>query len=334
MGKEMIEISGALIERMRYHSEPYIRYRILVDVLGKDPGSKEAGILRDETRDSVLVKTLLAERNAAGEVPLNPYDKWRGAHWILTNLADLNYPPKDKGLIPLREQVYAWLFSERREKSISSRVVDGRYCYHASQEGNTLYYLLALGLNDERTDELAKRLLTWQWPDGGWNCDTKPSASNSSFMESLIPLRSLALHAKISGNPRSRAAAERAAEIFLKRKMFKRERDGKVIKSDFTALHYPCYWHYDVLFGLKVITEAGFIHDERCTDALDLLVSKQLPDGGFPAEKKYYRVGKNDISGASLVNWGGTSGKKMNEFVTVDAFHILKASGRLTLFGR
>ena len=63
-----------------------------------------------------------------------------------------------------------------------------------------------------------------------------------------------------------------------------------MIKPDFTALHYPCHWHYDMLFGLKVLAEAGFIADERCADALDLLATKQLPDGGFPAEKKYYRM--------------------------------------------
>ena len=60
----MIEMVGPLIEQMRYHSEPYIRVRILVDVLGRDPGSKEARILRDEVRDTVLVKTLLAERTS------------------------------------------------------------------------------------------------------------------------------------------------------------------------------------------------------------------------------------------------------------------------------
>lgn len=327
----MIEMSGALIEQMRYHYEAYSRYKITVHVVGKEPNSKEVRILRDEVKDTVLVKTLLGERRAHGEIPLNPYDKWRGAHWVLACLADLGYPRGDKEIVPLREQVYAWLFSERHEKSIESRVVGGRYRWHASMEGNALYYLLFLGLEDERTDELARRLRAWQWPDGGRNCDMKPSASCSSFMETLIPLRGLALHAQMTGNEESRAAAERAAEVFLERRMYRRRRDGEVIHPDFTALHYPCYWHYDILFGLKVLAEAGCIGDLRCGDALDLLEAKQLPDGGFPAEKKFYRIGKGSDSGASIVNWGGASRKKMNEFVTADAFHVLKASGRLNM---
>jgi len=30
------------------------------------------------------------------------------------------------------------------------------------------------------------------------------------------------------------------------------------------------------------MADAGFIRDARCKDALDLLQSKRLPDGGFP----------------------------------------------------
>jgi hypothetical protein len=199
----------------------------------------------------------------------------------------------------------------------------------ASQEGNALFYLLALGLADERTDELAARLVQWQWPDGGWNCDKNPEACNSSFMESLIPLRGLALHARVTGNQRSRVAAEQAANIFLKRHLFRRQTDRSVIHEDFVRLHYPCYWHYDILFGLKVMAEAGFIHDERCQEALDLLAAKRLPDGGFPAEKAYYRVTEKQGSGRSLVSWDGASKRHMNQFVTVDALYVLKAAGQL-----
>jgi len=232
-------------------------------------------------------------------------------------------------LIPLRERVYQWLFGQSHQKSI--RMINGRVRRCASQEGNALYYLLALGLADERTDELAARLVQWQWPDGGWNCDKNPDAHYSSFMESLIPLRGLALHGRITGNKQSQQAAEHAAEIFLKRHLYKRESDGRIIKNDFVQLHYPCYWHYDILFGLKVMAEAGFIHDERCQDALDLLETKRLPEGGFPAEKKYYRETDKQVSGRSLVSWGGTSQRHMNEFVTADVLTVFKAAGRLDL---
>lgn len=272
---------------------------------------------------------LLGGRDAAGRIPHGAYSKWFGAHWLLPTLADIGYPAGDASLIPLREQAYGWLLSEKHTK-LHTRTIQGRVRRCASQEGNALYATLALGIADERADELGRRLATWQWSDGGWNCDKNPDAVNSSFMETLIPLRALALHARVTGNAQSSAAAQRAAEVFLKRRLYKSQKDGSVIRHEFVELHYPCYWHYDILFSLKVMAEAGFIGDTRCSDALDLLESKRLPDGGFPAEARYYQVSEKPETGNSRVGWGGVSRRRMNEFVTADALQVLKAAGRLS----
>jgi hypothetical protein len=315
-----------IIDKLLSSEEPSVRFKVLVNVLGRKLESAEIKKLQEEIRKSTRVKLLLSERRKDGKIPVHPYAKWYGAHWVLATLADIGYPSDDKSLIPLREQVLAWLFSEKHKKHI--KTIDGRTRRCASQEGNALFSLLTLGLTDARTEELAERLIKWQWHDGGWNCDRDPKAVNSSFWESLIPLRALALHARLTGKKESREAAKRAAEVFLKRRLYKRQRDGKIIVGDFVELHYPCYWRYDILFGLKVMADAGFIGDKRCYDALELLESKRLPDGGFPSEGKYYRVTDKKTAGRSLVDWGGTSKKRMNEFVTADALYVLKKSGR------
>jgi hypothetical protein len=97
-----------------------------------------------------------------------------------------------------------------------------------------------------------------------------------------------------------------------------------VIAPSFLQLHYPCYWHYDILFGLEVLAEAGHLHDPRCADAIELLRDKRLPDGGFPAEHRYYRGRSAATSGRSLVDWGPTSPRRMNEWVTVHALAVLR----------
>jgi hypothetical protein len=320
-------MAASIIEKLLNSDEPSVRFKVLVNVLGKRPESAGIKRLQQEIKLSSRVKLLLWERGRDGKIPVNPYKKWYGAHWVLASLADIGYPPEDESLVPLREQVYGWLFSREHEKKI--KAIEGRTRRCASQEGNAVYSLLTLGLADDRTQELAKRLVKWQWPDGGWNCDKNPKAAKSSFWESLIPLRALALHARLTGNGRSKQAAKRASQIFLKRKLYKRQKDGKVMQDDFLKLHYPCYWRYDILFGLKVMAEAGFISDKRCKDAQDLLQSKQLPDGGFPAEGKYYRLGQKVPTGRSLVDWGGVDRKKTNEFITADALYVLKESRRL-----
>jgi hypothetical protein len=332
----MINTSKAFINALCLfgESEPAIRYKLFVGALGKDERLAEVQRARLAIKTSATAQRLLAEREPrpddAGEIPHHPYAKWYGAHWVLAALADLGYPGGDETLIPLREQELNWLLGATHQEQI--RTIAGRVRRCASQEGNALYALLALGLADSRADELAARLCRWQWPDGGWNCDKRPAASHSSFMESLIPLRALALHVRITGNQQSQQAVERAAEIFLKRQLFKQQHDGRVIDSHFTRLHYPCYWHYDILFALKVLAEAGLIDDPRCQAALDLLESKRLADGGFAAEERYYRTTGKRTSGYSLVDWGGVNQRLMNPWVTVDTLFVLRAAGRLCIY--
>ena len=312
--------------------EPLIRRKALLRLTGKKPDSTDVQAVTNEARVSTLVRTLLSEQDETGEIFLHPYQKWRGAHWVLACLADLEYPPGDERLRPLLEQVYGWLLSAHHLKSV--KVLAGRARRCASQEGNALYASLALGLADDRSQELAQRLMRWQWPDGGWNCDKNPAADTSSFMESLIPLRALALYARRSGDPQARQACQVAAEVFLQRQMYLRQRDGAVINQDFICLHYPCYWHYDILFGLKVMAEAGFIEDPRCRPTLDLLESKRLAGGGFPSEGKYYRTSEKVKSGRSLVNWDGyrlASNHRASIFVTLDALFVLQRAGRITI---
>ncbi|RJQ04074.1 MAG: hypothetical protein C4551_11145 [Bacillota bacterium] len=319
--------SATILDRLLASPEPSIRYKVTVHVLGRDPASPEALALQDEIRRSARVKAMLDGLGPPGRFTRHAYSKWTGSHWVLATLADIGYPPGDGFLAPLRDHVYGWLLGAVHQKSI--RTIRGRVRRCASQEANAVWYLLTLGLTDERVEALAKRLAEWQWPDGGWNCDKRPEVVVSSFMESLIPLRALALHARVTGNGDSQRAAERAAGIFLKRRLFRRASDGEVMADDFTRLHYPCYWHYDILFALKVMAETGYIDDPRCAEALDLLESKRLPDGGFPAEKRYWHHREKAGSGLETVDWGPTGKTRSNDWVTVDALRVLKASRRL-----
>jgi hypothetical protein len=273
------------------------------------------------------------------------YAKYTGAHWVLADLADIGYPPSDASLAPLRDQVYeTWLAPERTRERVVAReaaryksrpgvpIIDGRPRRCASQEGNALYATLALGLADARADQLAANLVRWQWPDGGWNCDRKTEARTSSFHETLLPLRGLAWHANVTGSQASQDAAARAAEFLLKRGLFRRQTDGSVIRDSFLKLRYPHYWHYDILIALKVMAEAGFIGDPRCTEALEVIASKNLVTGGWRAEGKHYRVVTEPEKGGSLVDWGPATRKRvMNPFVTLDALYVLRAAEWLIL---
>jgi hypothetical protein len=313
-----------LIEQLR--NEPAIRYKLVAGLSNQPADSKEAREVSRVVKESPQVQGLITAYRQGGYISHHPYYKWMGAHWVLAQLADLGYPTGDEGLRPMMNQAYDWLLGEKHAKHIL--LIDGRTRRCASQESNAVYYSIKLGLADTRTEELARRLIKWQWPDGGWNCDKRPEVIRSSFMESLIPLRALMLYAQTAGDKAAQLATERAAEVFLKRRLFLRQSDNGIMDEHFISLHYPCYWHYDILFALKVMTEAGFIRDARCQPALDVLESLRLPDGGFAASEKFYRLSRPDISGFSEVSWGGISRKRHNPYVTVEALTVLKAAGR------
>jgi hypothetical protein len=323
-------VMESVVDRLLGSTEPSVRYKTRVNVLGESPDSPAIRRLREQIRVSPRVKALLSERGPDGRIPFHPYRKFFGAHWVLVALADLGYPQGDRTLIPLCNQALEWITSEEYETRLIRRRKTGPVRIHGSVDGNAIFAILTLGLEDPRVDILIGHLLDYQWPDGGWNCDLKAKGTVSSFDETWIPFRALALHARLTGNSRSRKAAKRAAEVFLSRRLCWRQSNGRAIKSSYLKLHCPSYWHYDLLCGLKVMAEAGFIADARCRDALDLLESKRLPDGGFPSEQAYYQATTRMIgSRRSLVGWGGVSSRSLNEWVTVDALAVLKAARRL-----
>jgi hypothetical protein len=316
-------VNEPIVDELLRSPEPSVRWKVRTRVLGEADGSPAIRRLRGEIRRSPRVSALLARRDAAGRIttPRSVYAKWQGAHWVLATLAELGYPPGDRALRPLVEQVCdAWL----TPPYFHDRVVAGRHRRCGSIQGYALFAASRLELAPDRADRLASLLTRWQWPEGGWNCDASPTAASPSFMETLIPMRALVAY----GHEPS--AVDRAAEVFLCRRVFRRRATGEVIRRDFVRLHYPLYWHYDYLAGLVGLAEAGRLADPRCADALDLLESERLPDGGWPAQSRYYRrVGRSVESSGSYVDWDGVSAKRANPWVTADALWVLTAAGRL-----
>ena len=311
-------------QQLLHSTEPSVRLHVVSDLMGQQPDSRDVRQLAEHVRTSSRVATLLSGRDDTGRIPHHPYKaKWYGAHWVLVALAELRYPPGDESLLPLRDQIMGWLFSADYGRHMGR--VNGLPTLHASIDANAVWSTLSLHIADERTEPLVQRLLDTQWPDGGWNCDRRASGRSSSFTESLIPLRAVALYSRLTGNERSRTAAEHASEFFLSHRLFRRRHGGRVIAPTFLQLHYPCYWHYDILFGLEVLAEAGHLTDPNCEEALELLRGKALPDGGFPAEHRYYRSGPSATGQRSIVDWGPTSSRRMNEWVTVRALKVLQS---------
>lgn len=333
----------AVIGELGRSPEPSIRWRTLVRVQQHPRSSARVRRLEEEVRGSSRVGALLSRRDAPFRKGMfgGVYRYWQGIHWVLTSLVDIGYPPGDPAIAPLLDRALGMWTHPRYSRTFVATDENakgehdgvprlrGRYRRCASQQGNALLYATVLGKLDGRTERLAALLKRWQWADGGWNCDRSPEADSSSFMETLTPMRALFCYSVRSGSAAARRAAWRASEIFLERRLFHRRSDGRVMRPDFLRLHYPLYWHYDVLGGLKGMADLGRIGDPRCREALDWLEDRELARGGWPLDARYYRVSKEYRFGTEFVDWGAPHSTRRNDWVTTDALYVLRAAGRL-----
>jgi hypothetical protein len=244
----------------------------------------------------------------------------------LVSLAELAVPATDPRVAAAAEHVLPWITDHLK---YPPRVVDGLPRSHASVQGNALGACARLGLaGDERTERLAEAIISWQWPDGGWNCDNRADGHRSSFHESLRTAWGLQGYAAVTGHAGAREAADRAVELFLQHRVFRCGGTGEPINARWLSTPYPSYWHYDVLSALLVIAHAGKCTDPRASDALDLLEKKRRPDGRWNAQAQWWRAADSKTT-PEVVDWGDAG--QPNLMVTLNALRVLAAAGRVPL---
>jgi hypothetical protein len=304
--------------------EPAVRYLTRRDLLdGRDGAASAADAA--QALEGPKARALLAGQQSDGGFGVHPYRKWTGAHWRLVSLVELAAPAGEPRLLAAASTVLDWLTSRSHRRSV--QVIDGLARRCASQEGNALAVACRLGMaGDPRAELLARSLADWQWPDGGWNCDLRASGRRSSFHESLPPAWGLHEYWLATGATWAQQAAARAAELFLPHRLLRSLSDGQVIDRRWLALHYPPYWHYDVLQALLVLSRLGKAGDPRAGEALELLMRRRRADGRWQPGGCWWRPpGARTRSGpVEVVDWGRSA---PNEMLTLNALRVLTAAG-------
>jgi len=309
------------VEWLLQSEEPAIRLLTRREILS-EPVEADASLIASGS----MVSALLSGQRPNGGFGRNPYRKYTGVHWRLISLAELGVPPSDPRAAASAERVLAWITRGLRSAPV---VVEGLVRSHGAVEGNALGACCRLGLADDpRTQQLAEALISWQWPDGGWNCDLKATGYRSSFHESLGAAWGLHEYGQATGHRAARDAADRAAELFLEHHLFRRLGSGEIIDARWLNLRYPPYWHYDILRALLVLTRMGRVVDPRASDALDELEHRRLADGRWVAQGQWWNSANNSIT-PDAVDWGRSG--EPNQMITLNCLRALQAAGRLAL---
>lgn len=134
------------------------------------------------------------------------------------------------------------------------------------------------------TESLARRLVTEQLADGGWNCDA-PKSTRGSFHTTICVLEGLLEYENAVGRtPETTSARRRGEEYLLSRSLFRRLSTGEIAQPAFLQFAYPPRYCYDVLRALDYFRAAGARPDERMAEAVRVIETKRQPDGRWLLE--------------------------------------------------
>ena len=338
---------------------PSIRFWVLRDLLGRREDDSEVGETRKELLSWGPIQGVLREQHVEGYwgEPEDVYwPKWNATVWPLILLAEMGIPgdtPQVKRgceyfLRVMDEQDRSW--PPNFPENDPQRKWDGyRSVWEPCVTGNMARTLTFFGFSeDRRVREMYEWLVRTQLPDGGWNCqpgEWQKEVFHSSFMSTVEPLWAFSELPLEKWPKNGKETVAKACEFMLMHKLYKSDKTGKVIQEPWTKLHFPLFYEYDVLHGLRVLTTLGFGKDDRTRDALDLLLSKRLPDGTWPMEDSYLNGPRRNLSKDSVTGeWSVVSGERVasipeiysslgsigqsNPWITLNALRVL--TGRRT----
>ncbi|WP_461172988.1 hypothetical protein M1D93_18890 [Arthrobacter sp. Z1-9] len=268
-------------------ADPAIRWQVLRDLT--EASAEEIQAERERVANHGWGARLLALQGRDGQWAGGTYwpaydDDPDGQPWTATTYSLLLL--RDFGLDPA---------SQEARQAISLVRENSRW-----EEGNQLFFdgevepcingmTVALGVYfGENVDPVVARLTREQLADGGWNCEAGRGSTRSSFHTTVCVLEGLLEHEHATGGtPESREARHRAEEYLLERRLLRRESTGELVSRDWLQFSYPTRWFYDVLRGLDYFRAAGGAPDKRLEEAVEVLRSKEQPDGRWLLENSH-----------------------------------------------
>ncbi len=136
-------------------------------------------------------------------------------------------------------------------------------------------------------ERLARRLVSEQLADGGWNCEA-PKSTRSSYHTTICVLEGLLEYERAVGSaPEIAAARRRGEEYLLERSLFRRRSTSEIASPAFFTFAFPPRYHYDILRALDYLRDAGVQHDARIDEALHIVERRRQADGTWLLDWAY-----------------------------------------------
>ncbi len=332
----MVERDPALAWLLKQEN-PGVRYWTLRDLLDRPENDPEVVASRNAVASWGPVAEYLREQYPDGYWGFEEdvyWPKWRATVWALILLAELGLPGDNPSIRAGCEYFLKIIGDQDRSwpppKYPDDDVRGWRLAWEPCVTGNMARTLATFGYGDDpRVRDMFDWLVRYQRDDGGWNCETEDwrdgeAVHHSSFMSTIEPLWAFSSLDRQRWPKGGKEAVERGCEFLLMHRLYKSDKTGKVIRDEWTHLHFPMFYFYDILHGLRVVSALGLGGDERTRDARDLLLSKRLPDGTWPMEASFLRaLRRNFVKDTATGQWHESKDP------TVEVSKIYSSGGRV-----
>jgi hypothetical protein len=254
---------------------------------------KEAREARSRVPEWKPVRKILAKqkRNGGWDTGRTWYlPKYKSTVWQLLILSQTGIDPAFPSVRKMCEYAFRFQMSSGGFHSGMTRNREDDWARLAGcLNGNVIAVLCRLGwARDARIRRAVDYLLSFQEPDGGWGCRSfgyHRCDKHSCFMGAICALDGLIEYSEHVRRKNVDRAIRKSCEFLLMHRLYKADHhEWKIIRGDYVKLRAPWLVAYNVLRGLRAITRAGIVNDERMKDALELLVAKRNAKGRWVRE--------------------------------------------------
>jgi len=300
-----------LLER----SNPSVRYFTLRDILGKPEDDLEVMDAKRAIPESAAVQKILRKQNPHGywEGPDSLYlPKYKSSYWTLMILGRLGMDRTNEKVAKACESVFQFQNDDGGFPSESTSSASREYEYRHLKKrelpsrrefvsllifesqlscltGNMVSALIRMGYaNDPRVKKALGWLVRVQNKDGGWLCPywkAHARDKHGCFMGAICSMEAFSEIPSEDLTKEVSATISRGAEFLLMHHLFKADHhDYKVINQTFSELSFPWFAGYNILRGLDVLTQLGYVKDPRLDEAIDIILQKRQSNGAWVLE--------------------------------------------------
>jgi len=273
-------------------SDPAIRWQTMRDLTGATP--EEVAAERVRVPREGLGAQILSSQQQDGTWHRPNKPAWLSTLFTMLLLRTTGIDPKDPAVksAVARSQTNLRWNNNGGSWNLRPAETGGNPFFEGEVEPCINGGVLALGAYFGHPNEnLARRLLSEQLEDGGWNCEA-PKSTHSSFHTTICVLEGMLEYGRAVGSTHALAsqiasACHRAEEYLLERRLFRRRSTGEIANPQFLELAFPPRYHYDILRALDCFRAADRPPDSRMEEAVALIESRRQPDGRWLLDRAY-----------------------------------------------